>query len=154
MIDDETRQELQARLNGSRELLLAALGDVTERDFATDVGTTPGSETVIQLIAHLALEESRAASEALGEVYATRDVERPMPPQVIHALAGARYRTVRYIESPEADAVIATGLVDSVEARERDAAARIAARPPLPPLPTSEQAPDIPMIPPEQARRA
>ncbi len=154
MIDNATRQELKARLDGSRRLLLAALGDVTERDFATNIITNLGTETVIQLIARLALEESHAASEALGEAYATRNVERPRPPQVIHALAGARYRTIRYIESPEADATVATGLVDTVEARERDAAASIGARPPLPPLPASEQAPEIPMIPPEQARRA
>ncbi len=34
------------------------------------------------------------------------------------------------------------------------ATARIVARPELPPLPVAAQAPEIPMIPPEQARRA
>ncbi|MDA1010812.1 MAG: hypothetical protein O2888_04995, partial [Chloroflexi bacterium] len=130
MIDGQTRQTLRTRLDASRAALLASLADATERDFATSIG----AETVVQLLARLALQESRVASEALGEVYATRHVERPMPPQVIHALAGARYRTLRYIESEEANEATAAALVDATEAQERDAAARIAARPPLPPL--------------------
>lgn len=150
MIDATVRQALQARLDASRAALLAALADVTDRDFATDLG----GETVVQLLARLATEENQAANEALGETSATRSVERPMPPQVVHALAGARYRTSRYLESGDADADISAALVAAFEEREREAARRIEARPPLPPMPAPAQAPDIPMIPPEQARRA
>ncbi|MCA9848162.1 MAG: hypothetical protein KC472_09330, partial [Dehalococcoidia bacterium] len=94
------------------------------------------------------------AARAAGGDYTPRPVEKPMPPQVIHALAGARYRTRRYLESPEADDATGFALVEAAEQREADAAARIAARPPLPPLPEFHAAPEIPMIPPEQARRA
>jgi len=150
MLEPALRQSLEGRLEASRAALLAALADVTERDFATDLS----GETVVQLLARLAVEESRTASDALGEVYATRHVERPMPPQVIHALAGARYRTQRYLASASADPERASTIVEAIVQAELTAAERISARPPLPPLPTAAQAPEIPMIPPEQARRA
>lgn len=150
MLDVALRYSLRARLETSRAALLASLVGVTERDFAIDLD----DGTVVQLLARLAGEESRAASEALGEPFATREVERPMPPQAVHALAGAHYRALRYLESPQADEATAQALVAGVEERERAATARIIARPELPPLPVAAQAPEIPMIPPEQARRA
>lgn len=150
MIEDSVRQELHARLDASRAALLAALGDVTERDFATDLG----GETVVQLLARIAGEERTAAARATGTEYTPRAVEKPMPPQVVHALAGARHRTRRYLDAPEATEETARALVEAAEHREADAAARIAARLPLLPLPATPTTPEIPMIPPEQARRA
>lgn len=150
MLDVAHRESLRARLEASRDALLTSLVGVTERDFAIDLG----DGTVVQLLARLASEESQAASEALGEPFATREVERPMPPQAVHALAGAHYRALRYVDSAHADEDTAEALVAGVEERERAATARIAARPELPPLPIAAQAPEIPMIPPEQARRA
>jgi len=150
MIDDTLRAELHARLDATRAALLAALGNVTERDFATDLG----GETVIALLERVANEERAAVAGATGEDYTPRVVQKPMPPQVVHALAGARHRTRRYLDSPEAAEATARALVDAAEHRESEAAARIAARPPLPPLPEAPPTPEIPMIPPQQARRA
>ncbi|MGE3961306.1 MAG: hypothetical protein AB7F65_06440 [Dehalococcoidia bacterium] len=150
MIAAAVLQALNDRLDAARADLLAALADVTERDFATDLGGV----TVVQLLARVAGEERTAAARAAGGDYTPRPVEKPMPPQVVHALAGARYRTRRYLESPEADEATGRALVEAAERREADAAARIAARPPLPPLPEAPSTPEIPMIPPEQARRA
>ncbi len=150
MIEDALRQELHARLDASRAVLLAALGDVTERDFATDLG----GETVVLLLARVAGEERAAVAQATGTEYAPRPVQKPMPPQVVHALAGARHRTRRYLDSPEATEAAALALVTAAEQREATAATRIAARSPLPPLPETPTTPEIPMIPPEQARRA
>ncbi len=150
MIDDALRQALNERLDAARAGLLAALAHLTERDFATSLGDV----TVVQLLARVAAEERTAAARAAGGDYAPRPVEKPMPPQVVHALAGARYRTRRYLESAEADQATAVALVEAAERREAEATARIAARPPLPPLPETPTTPEIPMIPPEQARRA
>lgn len=153
MIEDAPRLALHARLDAARAGLLAALAGVTERDFATDLGGE-SPETVVMLLARIASEERAAVAEASGVEYAPRPVQKPMPPQVIHALAGARHRTRRYVDSPEATEAVATALVIAAEHRESEAAARIAARPPLPPLPETPTTPEIPMIPPEQARRA
>jgi len=150
MIDASTRQELHRRLEASRAALLETLADVTDRDFISDLG----GETVVQLLARVAAEERRAAARAEGGDYSPRAVERPMPPQAIHALAGARYRTRRYVDAPGADEATARGLVEAAERRESDAAARIKGRPELPPLPAPDTTPEIPMIPPDQARRA
>lgn len=156
MLDDATRRELHRRLDAARAALLESLADATERDFATDLGPGPGGagETVVQLLARVAAEERARAAEAAGEVETPRRVERPMPPQAIHALAGARYRTRRYLDAPDADEATARRLVEAAEQRERDATERIRGRPPLPPLPETPAGPEIPMIPPEQARRA
>ncbi|MQC17860.1 MAG: hypothetical protein DWG80_02155, partial [Chloroflexi bacterium] len=89
MIEDAPRLALHARLDAARAGLLAALADVTERDFATELG----GETVVMLLARVAAEERAAVAEASGIEYAPRPVQKPMPPQVIHALAGARHRT-------------------------------------------------------------
>jgi len=150
VIEDALRQELHARLDAARATLLAALGNVTERDFATDLG----GETVVMLLARVAGEERMAVAAATETEYTPRPVQKPMPPQVVHALAGARHRTRRYLDSPEATEATARALVEAAEAREATAAVRIAARPPLPPLPETPTTPEIPMIPPEQARRA
>ena len=150
MIDEPTRQALHARLDAARAALLAALAGVTERDFGTDLG----GETVVMLLARIATEERAAVAEAAGVEYAPRPVQKPMPPQVIHALAGARHRTRRYLDSPEATEAVAVALVAAAEQRESVAAARISARPPLTPLPETPTTPEIPMIPPKQARRA
>jgi hypothetical protein len=150
VIDQAARDELHARLDASRAALLEALADVTDRDYIADLG----GETVVQLLARVAAEEHRAAARAEGGDYSPRAVERPMPPQTVHALAGARYRTRRYIDGAAADEGAARGLVEAAERREAEAIARIHSRPPLPPLPPPDSAPEIPMIPPDQARRA
>lgn len=150
MIEENVRREFHARLDAARAGLLAALADVTERDFATDLG----GETVVQLLARVAGEERTEAARAAGGDYTPRPVEKPMPPQVVHALAGARHRTRRYLDAPDADEATARAVVEAAERREAEAAARITSRPPLAPLPDTPPAPEIPMIPPEQARRA
>jgi hypothetical protein len=141
MIDEAERRALHARLEASRAVLLGALEGVTERDFASDLG----GETVVQLLARLATEERAAVAAAGGPATSERQVEKPLPPQVIHALAGARYRTSRYLDAPEADTEVARALVAGIEQREGDAARRVRERPALAPIPPP---PTIPVIPP------
>jgi hypothetical protein len=142
MIEEAERQALHARLEASRRGLLAALEGVTERDFASDLG----GETVVQLLARLAAEERTAIAAAGGPATTERQVEKPLPPQVVHALAGARYRTLRYLEAPEADPILARTLVEGIEGREAEAARRVRERPALPAVAAP---PAIPVLPPQ-----
>lgn len=144
MIKDAERQALHARLEASRAVLLAALEGVTERDFASDLG----GETVVQLLARLAAEERAAVAAAGGPATSERHVEKPLPPQVIHALAGARYRTSRYLDGAETSAVTARTLVEGIEQREAEAARRVRARPALAP---ASPPPTIPVLPPRSS---
>ena len=136
MLDPALLDALRARLDASRAALLAALEGVTERDFAVDLG---GGETVVRALAALAAAERLATASASGEPVTERTVEKPLPPQVVHALAGARYRTHRYLESAAADAGTAETLAASLVTREKRTAARIRERP------RSEPPPVIPV---------
>lgn len=138
MIDPETRTLLSDRLDSARQQLMAALEGLTERDFATDVG---GGETVVRLLANLAGAEHRAVVQAGGGGSHGAPAEKPLPPQVVHDLAGVRYRMQRALEGTEADKARMTALVVEVERLEAEAAARIRNRPPAPPAP-----PQIPVI--------
>lgn len=138
MIDPETRTALTARLDAARRGLLAALEGLTERDFAADLG---GGETVVRLLANLAGAEHRAVVEAGGTGSHGAPPEKPLPPQVVHDLAGVRYRVQRTIDGAAADAAHVASLVDTVERLEAEAAERIRRRPPAPPPP-----PPIPVI--------
>jgi len=148
MLTTDERTRLHARLDKSRGTLLAALEGVTERDFGSDVG----GETVVQMLARVAAEERDAVETARGRAVRERQVEKPLPPQVIHALAGARYRTARYVDAPDADLAMAEALVSAAERREGEAAERVRGRPELKPLPVAPQIQVIPSgIPPRQA---
>ncbi len=138
MIDPETRIALTARLDAARRGLLAALEGLTERDFATDVG---GGETVVRLLANLAGAEHRAVVQAGGGGSHGAPPEKPLPPQVVHDLAGVRYRAQRTLDGAEADEALVMALVVEVERLEAEAAERIRQRPPAPPPP-----PQIPVI--------
>lgn len=132
MLDDALRDALRARLAESRAALLAALEGLTEHDFGADLG---GGQTVVQALAALAESEQRENAEVRGETSVPPAPGRPLPPQVVHALAGASYRSRRYLESPEADASSAKALVDGIVEREASLAERIRNRPPTPPPP-------------------
>ncbi|MSQ31457.1 MAG: hypothetical protein EXR64_05470 [Dehalococcoidia bacterium] len=136
MLDDALRAALTARIAESRAALLAALEGLTEHDFAgsLDEGQT-GSQTVVQALAALADSERRENAEVRGEPDTPPTPGRPLPPQVIHALAGASYRSRRYLEDPTADPASAEVLVDGIVARETSLAERIRRRPPTPPPP-------------------
>lgn len=137
MLDAALRDSLLARLEASRRLLLSALEGLTEHDFAAplDAGEDGDGRTVVQALAALAEVERRENAEVRGETPAEPTPGRPLPPQVVHALAGASYRSRRYLESPEADAASARALVDGIVAREASLAERIRNRPPTPPPP-------------------
>ncbi|MFA7249587.1 MAG: hypothetical protein WC273_08140, partial [Dehalococcoidia bacterium] len=92
-------------------------------------------ETVVHALAALAESERRANAEVRGEPLAPAAPGRPVPPQVVHALAGASYRSRRYLEDPGADASSAQALVDGIVDREASLAERIRLRPPTPPPP-------------------
>ena len=138
MIDPDLRADLTARLEVARRGLLGALEGLTERDFATDLG---GGETVVRLLASLAGAEHRAVIEAGGAGSHGAPVEKPLPPQVIHDLAGARYRILRCLDAEEADEARVRTLVAEVGRLEAAAVERIRNRPPAPLLP-----PQIPVI--------
>ncbi|MBM4410634.1 MAG: hypothetical protein FJ037_04795 [Chloroflexi bacterium] len=138
MIDPDLRADLAARLEVARRELLNALEGLTERDFATDLG---GGETVVRLLASLAGAEHRAVVEAGGAGSSGAPVEKPLPPQVVHDLAGARYRIQRCLDAENADEARVRTLVAEVERLEAEAVARIRNRPPAPPPP-----PQIPVI--------
>lgn len=137
MLDPQTLARLNERLDGSRAALLRALEGVTERDFSTDLG----GETVVGLLARLADGERRAVATARGRPAAkAARRERPLPPQVVHDLAGARHQTRRYLEEGDTEPSVAERLVEALERAEAEAASRIRARPAAPPPP------DIPVI--------
>lgn len=138
MIEPALRTVLAERLDAARAALLDALQGLTERDFATDLG---GGETVVRLLAQLAVAEHAAVLEAGGSGTHGSRAERPLPPQVVHDLAGARYRIMRTLDAPEADPATVSRLVETVEHLEAEAVERIRNRPPAPPPP-----PQIPVI--------
>jgi len=117
------------RLAASRAALLRALEGVTERDFAA---AFDGDRSLVHVLAELAVAERMAVARARGDEREARVPDRPLAPQVIHDLAGARYQTERLI----ADAAAAgeasdrlAALVDGIVDREQAVAARLAARP-------------------------
>lgn len=113
--------ETRARLARSRESLLAALAGVTERDFQREVD----GSLLVERLAELARQERDTVASArrlVAEAGETYDVqrsatdrpaaERPatLPPQAIHALAGARHRATRLLD--ELAAAGGSGVVD------------------------------------------
>jgi hypothetical protein len=130
MIADAQRATLLRRLDASRAGLLDALQGVTERDFGAQVD----GQSVVQLLAALAQAEREAVATARGMPVGHRAIEKPMPPQVMHDLAGARYQSRRYVEDA-ADTEAAEAVVAGIEAREAEAARRVRERPRMEPLP-------------------
>jgi hypothetical protein len=119
----------RTRLAASRAALLRALEGVTERDFAA---AFDGDRSLVHVLAELAVAERMAVARARGDEHEARVPDRPLAPQVIHDLAGARYQTERLIadaaaagEAPDRLAALVDGIVD----REQAVAARLAARP-------------------------
>ena len=135
MLDPALRDRLLARLDESRAALLAALEGLTEQDFAGGLDAGGDGETVVRALAALAHAERAANAEVRGEAPPPVSTGRPLPPQVVHALAGASYRSRRYLEADDADVSSAKALVDGIVEREASLAERIRQRPPTPPPP-------------------
>ena len=126
--------DLRARLDASRAALLDAVRGLTERDFSAEIGA---GETVADALAALARGEreavhaARAASGAparplpVGKAVAGR----PLPPQVVHDLAGARYETELLldwlVEAATVPSEAVRSALDGIEARETAVARRI-----------------------------
>ena len=98
--------ELRARLDRSRATLLDMLGNLTERDFASEI---EDGRSVLDLLASLAPAERVSAASALPggaeaahEAGARRRGGAMLPPQVIHDLSGARRRTLIALDRIEA----------------------------------------------------
>ncbi len=130
---------LEARLDAARAALLAALEGLTERDFATDLG---GGETLVRMLARVASEEIVATARMTGVPVEARVPEKPLPPQAVHELAGARYRArlaLAALAPADAEALVAT-----IEALEATAVERVRTRPAPPPPP-----PAIPVVRPQ-----
>ncbi len=144
----------RARLDHSRQALLAALVGVTEADFARaiegDSGGDGDGRPLVELLAALARDELQAveAARRLLDAAAASDgppaaggapsAKRPatLPPQAIHALAGARHRAARLLDELAAaradeeggDRSGALALLDAAAEREQRVAERIAGR--------------------------
>ena len=131
VLDPALLATLLDRLARSRGALLASLEGVTERDFGVEIE----GQSVVRALASLAAAERAATAAAAGTPVTERVVDRPMPPQVVHALAGARYATRTYLASDGAKAATAEALVARLVEREEAMAARIVARPRLEPPP-------------------
>ena len=118
---------LRTRLAQSRAALLRALEGVTEREFAA---AFDGERSLVRVLAELAAAERTATRRVEGAAGPPSLPEKPLPPQVIHDLAGARYETERLLDraSGEAGATLAAAVAEIVD-RESAVAARIAARP-------------------------
>ena len=132
-----TTEEVRAALEASREALLSAIRGLTERDFAAELGD---GESVLVALLLLARAERDAVRSALGAAGAAsrplpRRVRqsRPVPPQVIHDLAGARYETLFFLDtldsgnSAAAKDVGILRVLSEVATREQAVAARISA---------------------------
>lgn len=130
--------ESRARLAASRAALLEAVGGLTERDFVAPLGDA----TIIEVLAALAREERQTVQGARVAASApTRPLPagsggeggRPLPPQIIHDLAGARYETELLLDwlaasGMEASFEAVRGALEGIERREAETAARIQAR--------------------------
>ena len=129
-------EALRARLERSRGALLAALGRLTEPDFAAEV--EPGL-SVTALLAGLAPAERAAIAKARRAAgvaprpqpatSAARD--SALPPQVIHDLAGARHETVLFLDAPSSDPPaesVPWASLEAIAEREEAAAERIRGR--------------------------
>ena len=141
-LDEAERARLRERLEASRATLLAALEGVTERDFTTNLGD---GVTVVRLLAGLVVEEQTDVARLRGETVTVATPERPLPPQVVHGLAGARYQTLRALDAAGLAPEAARALVAGIETREQVAAERIRNRPAATPPPV------IPVIQPPPA---
>lgn len=131
--------ELRAGLAQSRAALLSALEGLTERDFAASTG----GATVLGLLSALAPAEREAVQRAREAAGAARrpspqraERSRPLAPQIVHDMAGARYETMLLLDLLEAStddekpsaADHVRSLLAGVAERERATAERIAAR--------------------------
>ncbi|MDA0364783.1 MAG: hypothetical protein O3B31_01445 [Chloroflexi bacterium] len=124
----------RARLAASRAALLRALEGVTERDFEA---AFDDDRSLVVALAELAMHERAAVARVRGGESTAKVPEKPLAPQVIHDLAGARYQIERLLaDSAAGDGADATltaervsALVDAIADRELAIAARIAARP-------------------------
>lgn len=133
---------LRASLAASRVALLAAIGTLAERDFASAL---PSGSTVVATLAVLApLERDavHAARAAIGAPTRPRlgggeaPAGRALPPQVVHDLAGARYETALFLDSLQAaelDSLAGDGTIEAllaaVAAREQATAEQVSGRP-------------------------
>ncbi|MBM3138966.1 MAG: hypothetical protein FJZ92_01820 [Chloroflexi bacterium] len=115
------------RLRASRVALLAALAGVTERDFAAEL---PDGRSVVRALAELAAAERGEVAAARGREARARIPEKPLPPQVMHDLAGARYETEQLLEEggPTPPGPL-EALVKRVTTREAAVAAAVGGRP-------------------------
>ncbi len=132
----------RARLTRSRQSLLAALAGVTEADFRREVD----GELLVERLAKLARRERAAvaaarqllagagSSDDLSPEVAASGGSTTLPPQAIHALAGARHRSLRLLDEVGASEQAAAGerardaalaLLDETAEREQRVAALI-----------------------------
>ncbi len=137
--------ETSAHLHRSRKALLGALEGLTESDFAREIDGHP----LVELLAKLAREE-RVGAEAAHRLLSAEAQEDPatsnsinvppterqatLPPQAIHALAGARHHTTQVLDKlPTRDSNTMAGdrtevlaLLNAAAEREQLVADRIA----------------------------
>lgn len=134
--EDTTPVEvLRAEAASARTQLLASLTGLTERDFSarTDGGTVTELLAALVRTEHAAIQQARASAglPARPSVEVSSSAGRPLPPQVMHGLAGTRHELgvllddlAQLEESPTPDVLRA--IREGVVAPELKAARRIA----------------------------
>jgi len=92
----------------SHHELLEVIADQTESEFHRSLGGEYGESSLVEVLTIIAWQE-RGISIA--------SFERPMPPQAIHDLVGARWQTLKIL--PSLDSESASQLVEKIIEREK-----------------------------------
>ena len=95
-------------LETSHRELLEAVADQTESKFHRSLGGEYGESSLVEVLTMIAWEERGVSIDSF---------ERPMPPQAIHDLVGARWQTLKVL--PSLDNKSANELVKKIVEREK-----------------------------------
>ncbi|MBG92772.1 MAG: hypothetical protein CL792_02195 [Chloroflexi bacterium] len=102
------RPSLVKLLEKSHRQLLEAVGNQTESEFHRSLGGEYGDSSLVEVLTVIAWQERGVSIDSF---------ERPMPPQAIHDLVGARWQTLKALES--LDDQSANTLVKEIIEREK-----------------------------------
>ena len=95
-------------LETSHRELLDAIADQTESEFHRSLGGEYGESSLVEVLTKIAWKERGVSIDTF---------DRPMPPQAIHDLVGARWQTLKVL--PSLDNEAANELVKKIVEREK-----------------------------------
>ena len=96
-------------LETSHRELLDAIADQTESEFHRSLGGEYGESSLVEVLTKIAWKERGVSIDTF---------DRPMPPQAIHDLVGARWQTLKTL--PALDNKSANQLVEKIVEREKN----------------------------------